>query len=116
MAELTDEEALTHAENHANSFRAAKRLEELVRYIRAARKDFPEMQRQMAELTSQIERAQTEAGAAQAALVSVQAGVQPKIAALTDQRDQLVDEVARLERDTAATTQRLAGLNTQVRS
>ena len=115
MAEMTDEEALTYAENFANFFRASKRLVELIRYIRAARLDFPEMQRQMADLTGQIERAQTEAGAAQAALASVQAEVQPQIAALTDRRDQLIDEIARLERDRAATDQRLIGLTAQVR-
>ncbi len=98
MADINDEQALSYAEQFVNFFRGARYLEDVVRYVKNARKEFPDLQAKKAALDAEIATAEQASQTAKQRLIEVKAGTEPIIVALTEQRDGLEAQVNRLSR------------------
>jgi peptidoglycan hydrolase CwlO-like protein len=97
MADLTDEEALTGAEQALWQFRALSKLEEVVRYVRNSRKDVTLLQQQIQDLNAEVIKSQTQCEEWAAKLQRTAAETSPVIEELTNRKATLGEEVRKLE-------------------
>lgn len=116
MADLTDDEALTAAEQAVWTYRGLEKLHAVIQYTRNARKDIPVLQQQVADLTSQVAQASAEVQAWHAKLERTVAETKPAIEELVERRATLTTEVAQLQRALDAATDSAEALSERVKA
>lgn len=112
MPDMTEEEAISHAENFLNFFRAFERLEDMIRYAWNAKRG---LNAQLTEIQNQIDSTKQEAVRLPSVVSKAKADLQELELRMAQRKATLENEVSLLEASVKPLRETVAGLESRIK-